>query len=140
MRTFAYVALALAVVFWIFILLTDPRDSDTPFTTENDQAYVELLDEALYNLGYVAGNAYGHAIWSEARQFVGIDGEYTMAFRQLGRPGVDDLGAALRNRQRYEEGAEAGRATPFDENENLSRTQRVIQIMERDLPAVLPSH
>lgn len=90
----------------------------------------ELRDEAICNIGWVAGNAYGHPIWPQVRDFVGEGGTYYDAFVRLRAPGESDELAASANVALYQECRERGQGLAFNERASISRIQRVIDISE----------
>ena len=87
-------------------------------------------DEAIVNIGWVAGNAYGHPIWQDLRAHVGRGGDYYDVFMRLAPPGTDHQTEAMLNVALYEEWFERGQAAPYNEAEMLRRTERVLMLVE----------
>ena len=102
--------------------------------TSPQRHYVELLDEALYNAGYVAGMVKGrHPIWPMVRLYVGRDGIWGSVLLELPRPGLSDDVAAEANLTRYKEGHEAGSGQEFNEPDMSARSLRLHDIIENEL-------
>ncbi len=130
------IVILIVIVLAVVGRLTSPDEAGTGRVGEMTAAerhYVELLDEAIYNVGYVAGMAYSHPVWPETRAFVGPDGQYTRALLVVRRPGLSDEATATMNLDRYEEGRDAGSVQAFSESDAAARTQRVIDIVEREM-------
>lgn len=101
--------------------------------TASQRHYVELLDEALYNVGYIAGMVEGHPIWPVVYLHVGPDGVWASLLLSLRRPGLSDDVAAKANLSRYREGQEAGSGQEFNEPDMRARSLRVYDIIENEL-------
>lgn len=84
-----------------------------------------LRDEAIANIGWVAGNAYGHLIWPELRPYIGRGGEYYDSFMRLAPPGADHQTEAALNVALYQKWFERGQAAPFNEPEGMRRLERL---------------
>ncbi len=76
-----------------------------------------LRDEAIANIGWVAGNAYGHPIWPEVEPFIGPGGTYYEILLRTGIPGSDPEIEVSLNVQRYREAFDRGKAATFNEAE-----------------------
>jgi hypothetical protein len=101
----------------------------------------QLRDEGIDNIGWIAGNTRGQAIWPQVEPYVGRDGEYYNAFIRLTTHEADPQTVASMNVGRYRDAVERGQAMPFSESEALSRTRRTVQIVAEmgELMAGLPS-
>ena len=97
----------------------------------------KLRDEAISNIGWVAGNAYGHPIWPEVEPFIGRGGTYYNTLLRTGIPGSDPEIEAALNVQRYREAFDRGKAEAFKEAEGASRLQRVNDIVA-EISKLLP--
>lgn len=92
-----------------------------------------LRDEAIQNVGWVAGNSHGHPIWPQMKGYVGRGGSYYKAFVSLAPPGLsraEQQAEAHHNVRLYEKWFERGEQAAFNEAEATSRIQRVLQISE----------
>ena len=89
----------------------------------------KLRDQAIQNIGWVAGNSYDHPIWPEMEQYVGRGGVYYDTYVSL-KCGLhrDEATTALANVQLYRDWFEKGRKKSFNEPDNMRRIKRVIQI------------
>lgn len=90
----------------------------------------DLRDEGICNVGWLAGNSYGHPIWPQVRGFVGEGGEYYNAFVLVRAPHESERVAAQANVRLYNQCRERGENAPFNERESISRIQRAIDISE----------
>jgi hypothetical protein len=88
-----------------------------------------LRDEAIANIGWVAGNAYGHPIWPEVEPFIGPGGTYYEILLRTGIPGSDPEIEASLNVQRYREAFDRGKAATFNEAEGASRLERINEVV-----------
>ena len=84
-----------------------------------------LPDEAIANIGWVAGNAYGHPIWPEVEPFIGPGGTYYEILLRSGIPGSDPEIEASLNREAFDR----GKAATFNEAEGASRLERVNEVV-----------
>ncbi len=107
----------------LFLVVTTP-------SLAQDEELRSLRDEAIKNIGWVAGNSYGHPIWPEIKPFVGKGGSYYEFYLRLAPKNSDHAAEAFYNVSLYEEWFEIGSKQPFNENEGLSRIQRVMQIQD----------
>lgn len=98
-------------------------------TANGESRIAELRDEGICNIGWVAGNAYGHPIWPQVREFVDTGGTYYNAFVLLRAPGERDTVAASANVALYRECRERGGQQNFNEAASISRIQRAIDIV-----------
>ena len=104
------------------------------------QSLRELRDEGICNTGWIAGNAYGTAIWPQLRPYVGRDGEFYNGFIRIRAPEEDDLDdqlVASMNISLYNECRENGANAPLNGDEIQSRAIRNNQIVDA-LNAQLP--
>lgn len=101
------------------------------------QHQVELRNEGIQNVGWVAGNAKGHPIWPQVRGYVTPGGSYYTAFVHLSSGQLSDDAEALANVRLYNEWVERGSSVPFNEREGTSRIRRMIDIAE-ELKATFP--
>jgi hypothetical protein len=116
--TLRWSSFALALVF----LLAGPPS--------HAQDIAELRNEGICNIGWAAGNAYGHPVWPQVKPHIGRGGTYYDAFVRLKAPGEDDYVAANMNLARYKECWERGERLPFNEAEGIARIQRAIDIVK----------
>lgn len=133
-----WLLIALAVLIWAASMQGEDRKTETARAErpEMSERFVELRDEAIRNIGWVAGNARGQAIWPEVRPHVGRDGEYYEAFVSLSSGRADDETEAMMNVSLYNDWVERGEERPFSPAEAMSRIERVQQIaaeMTREL-------
>jgi len=104
------------------------------------QSVADLRDEGICNTGWIAGNAYGTAIWSQLRPYVGENGEFYNGFIRIRAPSEDGLEGRLvasMNINLYNECRERGSNMPFNGEEIESRAIRNNQIID-ELNARLP--
>ena len=93
----------------------------------------ELRDTAIRMLGWVAGNSYGHPIWPQIKSYYGRGGSYYDFFVRLSPPGLDKTiqeAEALHNVGLYQEWFEKGQTRPFNEQDNVNKIKRMLQIAE----------
>lgn len=115
---------------------TDSAPQPAPITKGHwtaalEHQFTDLRDEALADVGFVAGNAKGHAIWPQVRDYVDEDGQYTKFYESLATPREqqsDAEGQALLNIQTYEAGVGKGSAAAYDPSDDTDRAQRIVQI------------
>lgn len=101
------------------------------------QHQIDLRDEGIQNVGWVAGNAKGHPIWPQVRDYVTSGGLYYVAFVHLSSGRLPDDAEALANVRLYDAWVKRGASAPFNEKEGVSRIQRMIDIAE-ELKATFP--
>lgn len=92
-------------------------------------ALEKLRDEGISNIGWVAGNTYGHPIWPQMKPYVGKGGEYYNFFISLGAQTANQEAQAYANIQRYNEWFDRGQSIPFNEPEAMRRAQRSVEIV-----------
>ena len=90
----------------------------------------DLRDEGICNIGWIAGNARGHAIWPELRPYVGEGGEYYDGLVRLRAPGETDEVAAYGNVALYDRCSDQGASYPYNEQESMDRVVRLLQIID----------
>ena len=139
MKTITVLVAILAVFLVIRIVSTDEpaRPSDGYLTPEQNH-YIALLDEALFNFGYAAGLGEGHPIWLESQSYVGQEDQTTALMVRFPRPNMAADEATSANWHRYHEGRAAAASEPFDEAEVLARMNRFSDILGHELmPAMI---
>ena len=102
-------------------------------SSEAEARMMRLRDEAITNVGWVAGNAYGHPIWPQIEGYVGKGGEYYDFFMRLAPSGLTDIEQQVQyaaNLRRYEAGRKQGSSQSFSEAAASARIQRVLDIIE----------
>lgn len=102
----------------------------TPLVGHAQDNLRELRDEGLRNIGWVAGNAYGHPVWQDIKRYVGKGGSYYDLFTRLAPQGSNAEAEAYQNVSLYRNWFEKGQDQPFNEKEAVLRIQRVHQIVE----------
>ncbi len=122
---------------FLLILTTVLFFSISPARADQDSLFRQLRDEGIENIGWVAGNSYGHPVWPEVKGYVGKDGDYYNLFVRLAPKGSDHETEAFHNVSLYNKSFEEGQKQPFNEHESTLRTQRILQIVE-ELKALLP--
>ena len=109
-------------------MLTTILSATLTLTVHVDSRFTELRDEGICNIGWVAGNSYGHPIWPQIRDFVGEGGTYYDAFVRIRAPGENAEQAAYSNVALYNECREQGRQQNFNEGLSINKIQRAIDI------------
>lgn len=124
------VTVAVLLFFGIFRAATNqPSAPAGPTISTEIAARVERLrNEALENIGWVAGNAYGRPIWPRIKEYVDEGGSYYNAFIGI----IPNGGAAdvMSNIQRYKAAVNRGRGARYDEADMMRRVARTRQISE----------
>lgn len=126
MRGFLILVAVLVVVGLAWSLTRNAPSSFS--TTVLSARQIDLRDEAIQNIGWLAGNARGHPIWPQVEPFVGEGGQYYDAFLRISSGRYSDELEASMNVQLYRQWRERGAALPFNERDSTSRIQRVIAI------------
>lgn len=132
MRAFG-VILLIGLFVWGVIAAKENSGSDTPsppvsrFSQIEIDRMVSLRDEALDNIGWVAGNAYGRPLWPKVQGFVGEGGSYYEAFVAIAPEG-QTAAQAMSNLARYKRAVELGKRSRYDERDMMRRIERVNQI------------
>lgn len=116
-------ALILAVAF--FGSGSDKADPSRPAQSDR---FVDLRDEGIRNVGWVAGNARGHPVWPQLREFVEPGGSYHDGFVRLWSGRRSQASEAAANVALYNEWVRRGENQPFNEREAMSRIQRMQEI------------
>jgi hypothetical protein len=107
------------------VAIAPTRDGGVPRRTELSARAVELRDEAIRNLGWVAGNAQGRPEWPRIRDKVDKDGTYTKAWLRISSGRMPDLAEASANLRLYEEWRAIGARAPWRPDESVARLLRV---------------
>jgi hypothetical protein len=93
----------------------------------------ELRDQGIRMLGWVAGNSYAHPIWPQVKPYVGRGGQYYDFLVGLSPPGLDRTmqeAEAFHNVRLYQEWFKNGQMRPFNEQDNMNKIKRILQISE----------
>ena len=135
MKTITVLVAIFAVFMVIRIVSTDePERVPVGYLTPEENHYIALLDEALFNFGYSASLAESHPfIWSQAQPYVGEDGRVTALMVRYPRPNMGEDEATSANWRRYHEGRAAAASLPFDQADANARMNRVGDILEHEL-------
>ncbi len=91
-------------------------------------AFRELRDQGIQNIGWVAGNSSKHPIWPQMKPFVGRGGTYYETLVRLKVPGSDSQTEAYSNVALYRKWKNIGSKITFNEAECMNRIKRTIQI------------
>lgn len=114
--------------------VSEPSSSSSTATSEGSklsegakQRIAALRDEALENIGWVAGNAYGRPAWPRVKEYVGEGGTY---YKTLTEIVVEGPQAFYSNVEKYKAAEKRGRASRYDDSDMTRRVQRVMQIID----------
>jgi hypothetical protein len=131
-----YILCAIVGLWFIGVVTSDyPATNQAEALTSQQRGidakgFRELRDQAIKNIGWVAGNARAHPVWAEVEQYVGRGGKYYDVLIRLKTPGSSsDFAEAHSNLSLYNEWVKVGEKQPFSERESVTRIQRANQIV-----------
>lgn len=116
-----------------YLSVDRPSSAAQSQASGNPGRFRELRDQAIRMLGWVAGNSYAHPVWPEMKPYVGRGGEYYDFFLRLSPPGLDrsaQEAEAFHNVSLYQKWFEKGQTRPFNEEDNVNKITRILQIAE----------
>ena len=125
MNTITWLVAALAVVQVVRIFVVGYPDE--PLTPAQSH-YVRLLDDALYEAGYIAGMSSGQSSWTGNRTNDCDYDRFETALRQAPRPNMTNEDAAAANALHYQDGWDDGATSPFNATDANARRERLIEV------------
>ena len=125
MKTITWLVAVLAVVQVVRIFVVGYPDEPL---TRAERHYVELLDDALYEAGYIAGMSSGQSSWTESRTNDSDYDRFETLLRQAPRPNMTAADAAAANAIPYQDGWDDGAASPFNATDVNARRERLAEV------------